>query len=167
MSFFSPEQGWACDAIVNMQVVLSSGAIVNANKTSNADLFVALKGGQNNFGIVTRFDLQSFPAGPVWGGRTTYGNGTEKALLTGFTKFKDPANFDPYAAGWLTFDYNGARPNLFTPVSIMWYTKPEQKPGALGHITNVEPKLADGTLVAPVGDFARNASNAVKGTSKR
>ncbi|PVI04939.1 FAD binding domain-containing protein [Periconia macrospinosa] len=167
VSFFSPEQGWAADAILNMQVVLSSGAIVNANKTSNSDLFAALKGGQNNFGIVTRFDLRSFPAGPVWGGRITYGNGTEDALLRGFTQFKDPAKYDPYASGWLTFDYNGARAKLFTPVSIMWYTKPEQKPGALGNITNVVPKLADSTVVAPVGEFARNASMAVKGSAKR
>ncbi|CAI6228924.1 unnamed protein product [Periconia digitata] len=167
VSFFSPEQGWAADAIINMQVVLSSGAIVNANQTSNSDLFTALKGGQNNFGIVTRFDLRSFAAGPIWGGRITYGNGTEDALLRGFTKFKGPSNYDPYASGWLTFDYNGARPKLVTPISIMWYTKPEQQPGVLGNITNVKPKLADSTLIAPIGEFARNASMAVKGSPKR
>ncbi|KAF3764432.1 FAD-binding domain-containing protein [Cryphonectria parasitica EP155] len=60
--------GLACDQVVNYEVVLADGSIVNANETTNEDLFRALKGGGNNFGIVTRFDIQTFPACDVWDG---------------------------------------------------------------------------------------------------
>lgn len=56
--------GFARDNVLNMEVVLASGESVNANASHHADLFAALKGGQNNFGIVTRSDLRSFPQGP-------------------------------------------------------------------------------------------------------
>ena len=48
-----------------LQVVLASGQIVNANLDSHPDLFAALKGGTNNFGIVTSFDMRVFQQGKV------------------------------------------------------------------------------------------------------
>lgn len=58
-SFFSGKKGFGCDSVVNYEVVLGNGSIVNANKTANSDLWRALKGGGSNFGIVTRFDLEA------------------------------------------------------------------------------------------------------------
>jgi hypothetical protein len=49
-------------------VVLADGAVVNANCEENSDLWYALKGGSNNFGVVTRFDFQTFAQGDLWGG---------------------------------------------------------------------------------------------------
>lgn len=37
-------------SVLNYEVVLSNAKIVNANATSNPDLFWALKGGGNQFG---------------------------------------------------------------------------------------------------------------------
>ncbi len=54
------------DQVVNYEVVLADGSIVNANERTNPDLFRVLKGGGNNFGIVTRFDMVTFPARDVW-----------------------------------------------------------------------------------------------------
>lgn len=67
-SFHSGHRGFACDDIVNYEVVLADGTIVNANKHENARLWKALKGGGSNFGIVTRFDMAAFPAGNIYGG---------------------------------------------------------------------------------------------------
>ncbi|KAL8968401.1 MAG: hypothetical protein Q9197_004902 [Variospora fuerteventurae] len=63
MSFFAPRYGFVCDQVQNFEVALADGQIVNANATSRADLWFALKGGSNNFGIVTRFDLKAFSQG--------------------------------------------------------------------------------------------------------
>lgn len=63
-SFYTGLHGFACDRVVNYEIVLGDGSIVNANANSSTELFKALKGGSNNFGIVTRFDLQTFPATP-------------------------------------------------------------------------------------------------------
>ena len=51
-----------------LQIVLASGEIVNANSTSHTNLTHALRGGSNNFGIVTAFDIRLFPQGKFWGG---------------------------------------------------------------------------------------------------
>lgn len=57
---------------MNFEVVLADGSVVNANSTSNDDLYRALKGGSSNFGIVTRFDVNTLPNTPLWGGIRTY-----------------------------------------------------------------------------------------------
>lgn len=48
--------------------MLANGSVTNINQKSSSDLFWALRGGGNNFGIVTRFDLETYPQGGVWGG---------------------------------------------------------------------------------------------------
>ncbi|KAH6695209.1 FAD binding domain-containing protein [Plectosphaerella plurivora] len=67
-SFMSGKRGFSCDDVVNYEVVLADGSIVNANKGENQRLFKALKGGGSNFGIVTRFDMAAYPAGDLYGG---------------------------------------------------------------------------------------------------
>lgn len=61
VSYFASRYGLVCDQVVNFEVVLGNGQIIYANAISNPDLWFALKGGSNNFGIVTRFDLKTFP----------------------------------------------------------------------------------------------------------
>ncbi|ETN45741.1 uncharacterized protein HMPREF1541_09574 [Cyphellophora europaea CBS 101466] len=61
-SYYSSRNGFGCDTVVNYEVVLANGTIVNANASTNPDLWRALKGGGMNFGIVTRFDIEAMPA---------------------------------------------------------------------------------------------------------
>ncbi|KAM0328745.1 hypothetical protein ACHAQA_005158 [Verticillium albo-atrum] len=86
ISFLSGQYGWACDNVQNYEVVLASGEIVNANQRVNADLFWALRGGGgSSFGIVTRFDVDAYEQGDLWG-RTLIWPATEsKDVLTLFT----------------------------------------------------------------------------------
>lgn len=51
-----------------MEVILASGEIVKANANTNSDLFWALKGGSSNFGIVTKYYMQTFPLTDVHAG---------------------------------------------------------------------------------------------------
>ncbi|KAF5495072.1 FAD-dependent monooxygenase yanF [Colletotrichum siamense] len=62
ISWYTARTGFACDSVVNYEVVLASGTVINANASVHSDLWRALKGGSSNFGIVTRFDLEAFPA---------------------------------------------------------------------------------------------------------
>ncbi|KAI3400773.1 hypothetical protein diail_1982 [Diaporthe ilicicola] len=161
ISFSGPERGWAADSILNVEIVLADSSIVNANSTSNADLLAAVKGGQANFGIITRFDLQAFPARPVWGGLINYDAEQGKSLITAFSEFKKPENYDPYAAGWISYQYNGTNAKL-TPGSSMWYSKADQAPGALGRITNIGPKSLDLTQVALPSVHSKAANDGFK-----
>ena len=73
LSYFSTARGLACDNVAAFQVVLADSSIVTASATENKDLFWALRGGSNNFGIVTRFDLYTVPIPRgVWGGALYY-----------------------------------------------------------------------------------------------
>lgn len=71
-----------------VKVVTADGRIINANTTSNPDLFWALKGGGNNFGIVTKLDLKTFPlpGGKIWGGLRLHGSYLTSNLSTRILK---------------------------------------------------------------------------------
>ncbi|KAG4415297.1 hypothetical protein IFR04_011552 [Cadophora malorum] len=66
ISFISRRYGWGCDNVRNYEIVLSNGTIANISYTSHPDLYFALRGGGKNFGIATRFDLETHPNLPEW-----------------------------------------------------------------------------------------------------
>jgi hypothetical protein len=43
-------RGFGCDSVINYEVVLVNGTVINANKDEHPDLWKALKGGGANFG---------------------------------------------------------------------------------------------------------------------
>lgn len=137
-----------------MEVVLASGEIINASAVSNPDLFAALKGGSNNFGIVTRFDLKTFSQGTYWGGSIEYPQAADQQQLAAFATFKDPANFDPYAEIEQSFLYLSAE-NLFVSSNNMYYTRPIVNPPALQPFTNAQPQLSSTMRISNMTDFAR------------
>ena len=69
ITLFTGRYGFACDQVVSYEVVLADGRIVIADaKGKYADLFRVLKGGGNNFGIVTHFTMRALPCSTIWGG---------------------------------------------------------------------------------------------------
>ncbi|RYP22773.1 hypothetical protein DL765_001482 [Monosporascus sp. GIB2] len=72
VSYLSNSQGWAIDNVLSYEVVLANGTVVEANATNNADLHWALKGGNNNFGVVTHMKLATYDTKGVYGGDLTY-----------------------------------------------------------------------------------------------
>ncbi|RDW57061.1 hypothetical protein BP6252_13876 [Coleophoma cylindrospora] len=72
LSYLSTQHGWASDSIVEAEVVLANGSIVTASETTNVDLFNVLRGGGNNFGVVTTYTLKAYPLGQIWGGTMVF-----------------------------------------------------------------------------------------------
>ncbi|KAH6616246.1 hypothetical protein C7974DRAFT_401462 [Boeremia exigua] len=92
-SFYTAQQGFACDNVKNFEVVLASGEVVNANADDNSDLFQVLKGGSGtNFGIVTRFDVQAFEAGSLWGGTMVYAKSAGQQFVDAYHAWTDNVN---------------------------------------------------------------------------
>ncbi|KAI1742422.1 FAD-binding domain-containing protein [Xylaria scruposa] len=60
MPFFPALHGLGADSVLNYEIVLANSTVVNASHDQNPELFRALKGGGSNFGIVTRFDIQTY-----------------------------------------------------------------------------------------------------------
>jgi hypothetical protein len=72
ISHYANAYGWACDNIDSFEVVTASGIIVNASAAKYSDLYWALRGGGNNFGIVTKFNMRTFVQGEMWGGQRAH-----------------------------------------------------------------------------------------------
>lgn len=72
INYFGNRVGWSMNSVVNYEVVLANGTVVEANAQHNHDLWWALKGGLNNFGIVTRFDMSTIPITELYGGLAVY-----------------------------------------------------------------------------------------------
>jgi FAD/FMN-containing dehydrogenase len=106
LSFFSPQYGFVCDNVLEYEIVLADGRIVTASETDRPDLWRALKGGGNNFGIVTSFTVRSFAAKNVWSGFLYLLPWKAPGVLEAFHSFvartlagELDQRFDPYAAG--------------------------------------------------------------------
>ncbi|KAJ7278946.1 hypothetical protein C8J57DRAFT_1465194 [Mycena rebaudengoi] len=95
ISFLSAEHGFASDNVLNYEIVLADGSIVNANLHSHADLYIALKYGSTNYGIVTRFDVTAFPLGKIWGGSLFFNKTDGFALLETLKDFSNQLAKDP------------------------------------------------------------------------
>ncbi|KAF2624216.1 FAD binding domain protein [Macroventuria anomochaeta] len=99
--------GWACDNVDSFEVVTASGLIVTATPTSYSDLFWALCGGGNNFGLVTNFKLRTLPLGKMWGGVRVLLESQSPAAIDAFINLgKNPAH-DTKAAQILSFVVQG------------------------------------------------------------
>jgi FAD/FMN-containing dehydrogenase len=73
MSYLSPQYGMACDSFRELEIVLPDGRIVTASNTTNPDLFFASRGGGGNaYGVVTKYTVQSRPAGEFFAGNIIY-----------------------------------------------------------------------------------------------
>jgi hypothetical protein len=83
--------------------------VINANGTENSDLFQALKGGSGaNFGIVTRFDVQAFDAGNLWGGTVTYPKSVGQQHIEAYHAWTDNVNNYPEGSSIIFWSYQPA-----------------------------------------------------------
>ncbi|PWN37047.1 FAD-binding domain-containing protein [Meira miltonrushii] len=72
-SFFTQKYGMATDSLISIDIVLPNATHVTTSAESDPDLFWAVKGGGNQFGIVTNFRVKTFAVpSVVWGGTRLY-----------------------------------------------------------------------------------------------
>ena len=84
LSFLTPRFGLVCSNILSYEIVLASGSLVTASASTNDDLWRALKGGCNNFGIVTRFTIRTVPVRDIWSGFLYMPSSQSAKVLTAF-----------------------------------------------------------------------------------
>ncbi|KAL9126102.1 MAG: hypothetical protein Q9217_004802 [Psora testacea] len=153
LSYFSARKGFVCDNVVNFEIVLADGRVVNANADSNKDLWVALRGGSNNFGIVTRFDLWTFQQGPLWGGVVYYPISTVPNQLEAFYNFANDSDYDDYSAVIQSFGFSGGQGSA--AVNGLYYTKPQANPPALQPFTAIQPQIASTMRTSGLYDLTK------------
>ncbi|KAL4759688.1 FAD-binding oxidoreductase [Aspergillus foveolatus] len=136
ITFSSREHGFSCDNIYGYEVVLGNGQVIYADKRSHPDLWLALKGGSNNFGIITRFDVATIPQGKMWYNHLHY-NYTDSALQAhaeAFSDFMKPENHDGAAMMGVFLDYLDGN---FLLHDALWYTREVENPAVYDAFTEI------------------------------
>ena len=133
------------------QVVLASGKIVDATADKNQDLWLALKGGSNNFGIVTAFELEAFEQGDFWGGFIGYTEDTFDAQFAAFEALTG-GDYDPYAALIANYVWD-VTSQSWSGANNYEYTKPEANPPAFENFTSL-PSTFSTMRISDLSDFA-------------
>ncbi|KAK0649838.1 hypothetical protein B0T16DRAFT_410762 [Cercophora newfieldiana] len=81
-SWKTNQYGLTCDTVKSFNLVLPNGTITTASERFNRDLFFALKGGMNKFGIVTSAVFSTHQQPPkVYGGLIIYPSSSVPTLL--------------------------------------------------------------------------------------
>lgn len=88
-SWLSNQYGLAADNFVSVDMVLPNGTLATASETDNTDLFWAIRGGGNRFGIVYRFTVKAHPQpAKVYGGyRIVVGNANVQKVINATAAF--------------------------------------------------------------------------------
>ncbi|KAH7092319.1 hypothetical protein FB567DRAFT_557838 [Paraphoma chrysanthemicola] len=100
ISFFASAQGWGCDNVRTFELVTADGSIISVTHSSHPDLYWALRGGGPNFGIVTRFDYETFPQGDIFAGSLYYDYEEKDNAINAFNTYSNHG--DPKAATWFS-----------------------------------------------------------------
>ncbi|GAB1315262.1 Bifunctional solanapyrone synthase [Madurella fahalii] len=137
LSMFSSRWGFACDSVTEFKVVLASGELVRAHAGENADLWTALKGGLNNFGLVTSITMKTFSAGDIWGGVTYYLPGTFSELLRNACEFVHNET-DEDAHIMCSAGYGFGHQAV---TCVMYHTQGKPNPPSLQRFTAVQPQI--------------------------
>ncbi|RMZ77570.1 hypothetical protein DV737_g4251, partial [Chaetothyriales sp. CBS 132003] len=112
--YFNNKYGWTMDNVVSYDIVLGNGTLITANRSSHNDLFWALKGGANNFGIVTNFVLRAYEIPKISVQVQTWNESAVPDFIKAVCDFAE--NDDPSigAGAVITIQYN-ATTKVVTP----------------------------------------------------
>ena len=139
LSHFSGHVGLVCDNVLEYEVVLASGSTVHIreNDPEHSDLFRALRGGSNNFGVITCFVFRAFRQGRLCGGNLMHPIDTRYQQLQTFYNFACGASYDPSASLIHSFGMSAESGSGF--VNGIVYTKPECNPAVIRPFLKLEP----------------------------
>ncbi|KAL9123061.1 MAG: hypothetical protein Q9187_000388 [Circinaria calcarea] len=150
INYFGNRFGWSFNSIVQYEVVVADSSILQVNASSHPDLFWALKGGSNNFGIVTRFDMKTFPVTTAYVGGIVWIPDALPAFLEAVGNFVQPGggSEDPLVAINPAIALTPANGTV-EPTNIVFYQGNETAPATLANFSVIPGTLFNDTGVRP------------------
>ncbi|KAI1498610.1 hypothetical protein F5X99DRAFT_392817 [Biscogniauxia marginata] len=151
---FPSLHGFGSDGVKNFEVVLADSRIVNANAATNEDLYRALKGGGSNFGVVTRFDLETYPLIQTQYTINLYNPSDYVNILKATADVQEALETDPKASLFTNFTANHAavgllyagvpaeKPQIFAPFSNLTSLTKTVTPTTNGTISSLSKAMA-------------------------
>ncbi|KAJ3512498.1 hypothetical protein NLJ89_g3482 [Agrocybe chaxingu] len=147
--------GLTIDTLVAFELVRPDGKVVKVTHESDPQLFMGLKGGFNNFGIVTKFTLKTHPQSEVWGGPTQIG-ADHIDEVTDATVEWDATATDPKAQVMTTYTY--ARGELDITL-FLFYDGPTPPAGMFDRFLAI-PNHGSDVKTRPFADMVQSTPTA-------
>jgi hypothetical protein len=133
--------------------VLPNATIITVSETQHPDLYFALRGGGNNFAIVTSFTVGVFPQTPVYTGFRTFGdNQTGTFLEEAERLFTIEDSEDTNIGLEYTYSYSPAQ-DRYTMSSTQRYAKPILSPPVFDSLNRIP---AETSLSGGINSLANN-----------
>lgn len=152
-SWLTNQYGLTCDTAAAFNLVLPNGTITYVDSTT-PDLFFALKGGLNRFGVVTSIIFNTVPqTSNVYGGIQVYGTDSIPALINATETFQDQ-NTDPKAQ--VIFTINGGTTAYV--IMLLFYDGPESPP-AFAPYNNVTGALVSTVQSQSYASFSTSSNS--------
>ena len=103
------KHGLSIDNLLSVDIVTADGQLRRASATENEDLFWAVRGAGSNFGVVTSFEFQAHPVGPM--------------VMVGAVFYPQEAARDVLPA-WR--DYMASAPEELSSLAFFWNVPPHE-----------------------------------------
>jgi FAD/FMN-containing dehydrogenase len=103
------KHGLSIDNLLSVDIVTADGQLRRASASENEDLFWAVRGAGSNFGVITSFEFQAHPVGPM------------VMVAATFYPFAEAAKILP---AWR--DFMATAPEELSSIAICWSVPPHE-----------------------------------------
>ncbi|KIJ54877.1 hypothetical protein M422DRAFT_153464, partial [Sphaerobolus stellatus SS14] len=149
-SWLTEKFGLALDNVVSYELVTPTGQILNVTADSHPDLFFGLKGGGNNFGLVTAFVLKTYPEDLIFAGTIHYA-GDVPAIRQAIENFTSNNN-DPNAVILPAYNFQGG---VLSTILMFYYHGATAPAGTFDAFLNV-PSISRDVKTRTFLDFQQS-----------
>ncbi|MFD9442377.1 FAD-binding oxidoreductase [Streptomyces sp. NPDC060006] len=87
LGLLSRRYGYAADRVRSIDVVTADGRLRHVTAASEPDLFWALRGGRDNFGVVTGLEIELMPVAALYGGGLFFDFASAREVLGAYVRW--------------------------------------------------------------------------------
>ncbi|KAF5008182.1 hypothetical protein FDECE_5515 [Fusarium decemcellulare] len=166
INYLSRRHGWVCDNIYAYEIVLANGDVVVATADSYADLWLALKGGSNNFGIVVSIQVPTWPMELMWRGSLAFAYSAEvlSAQAKAFSQFMAPTNFDDAADMGLALVFEAGK---YYIGNSLFYVEAVENPPVYSSFLSIPGLISNNTGLENVASITNETNGSLPEGSSR
>ncbi|RFU77461.1 fad binding domain-containing [Trichoderma arundinaceum] len=124
----------------SVTLVLVNGQVLNVTRESHTDLFWSMRGAGVGFGIVTRFELNTFEMVKIWGGARVFAHEHETEVINAFHKLVNTGS-DPLAEAFLIVT-DAAKNGNSVYTMVLSRSSPENDPPVFDDFKRLAPLVS-------------------------